>query len=130
FRLFSHHLELAGISIKVAWNQYSLLQDQKKSAATQYVYLMHEKDPLVSEHVEWVHSYFNKCETNRNHLFHARHEFGSEQEAQLTLSKGVRGEWDSINKIDIPLTDLRRIADEMFTGWEYLWGSRRWVGRN
>jgi hypothetical protein len=119
FRLFSHHLERMKVDIKIAWNLYSLLQDAKKTQAIEYIFSVYENDPIVIEHVARIIDYFNKCVTNRNHLFHSTHDHTDN--AVLHLRAGVKGEWNALNHISISLPELRRIADEMFLGWEYLW---------
>ncbi len=119
FRLFSHHLERMKVDIKIAWNLYSLLQDVKKTQAIEYIFSVYESDPIMIGHVTHIISYFNNCATNRNHLFHSTHY--SSDNAVLNLRAGVKGEWNTLNHISVSLPELRRIADEMFLGWEYLW---------
>jgi hypothetical protein len=118
FRIFSHHMEEdSKIGIELAWQLWTLLQDAKRAPAIRYVYSAREKDPAVVDHIEHGLKYFHCCETNRNHLFHSIYDpLGDDK---LHLRKGVRDNWQTMNTLVLSLPELRRCADEMFSGWKY-----------
>jgi hypothetical protein len=76
--------------------------------------------PEVTIHVNHAWDIFNCCNNNRNHIFHSQLDL-SHPPNEIRLTKGVKDDWNAINRIDLNLSQLRRVADDMFTGWEYVW---------
>jgi hypothetical protein len=120
FRLFGHHFEKLGTPANMVWTIYNRLQDNQRSQAIIDVFDACETNPQVIEHIRHVIKFFNKCSDNRNWIFHSRIDLNHTL-PKLRLKKGLKEDWERENRIDLSLPQLRKIADDMFTGWEYLW---------
>ena len=119
FALFRHHIVRVGLDIDVAWNIWSKLQGGPKQDCLKSVFEKHEKDPEIFGHISHLLDYFNVCDQNRNTLLHAVHT-GLSSGSDLDLRKNIRGDWSTIYAFKVSRVVLRRIADEMNAGTDYL----------
>lgn len=117
FRLFGHHLERNDVPIATAWTLYSQLQESRRPQALRSIFRTSESDEIVRTHVDHAIDVFNICKDNRNWLFHSRMSY--EPTGEMTLTKTVKEDWNSINVIDVSLTEMRRVADDIFGCWDY-----------
>ena len=127
FALFRHHLTRLGVNIEAARQIYSGLQDEQKQLSLRALFAAHEQDAEVREHLEHLLRYFNKCVHNRNYLLHSQHT-GEASEEFLALRKSIRGDWSNYYAFRIPITQLRRIADDMNSGTNYLFSIWAYIG--
>ena len=119
FRLFAHHFERQKVPLAAAWATYSGLPDNARSRTIRAVFADCEADATAIDHVDHALKFFARCVANRNLLFHSRS--ADEPPGEMRLSKTVKEDWETINHIDMTLVQLRQIADDMFTGFEYSW---------
>jgi hypothetical protein len=80
-----------------------------------------ETDPKVKKHIDFLIRHFSTCAANRNTLLHARVR-GTPSENVLPLEKNNRDEPGKILQYDLEIGDLRRAADEMMRGYNFLSG--------
>jgi hypothetical protein len=78
-----------------------------------------EPDHKVREHIEYLMSHFSTCAANRHTLLHARLR-GTPSTEILQLEKNARNEPSTILTYDLKVCDLRRTADEMRAGYNFL----------
>jgi hypothetical protein len=118
FRLFGHHFERTKMPLAMTWGLHSQLQDSRRPATLKQIFSTAEADEAVREHVEHAVSMFFICRDNRNWLFHSR--MSHQPVGEMRLTKTVREDWSKVNVLDVTVSDLRRIADEMYVCWEYV----------
>jgi hypothetical protein len=80
-----------------------------------------EQDPEVREDIGFLISHFSTCTANRNILLHARVR-GTPSNDVLPLEKNDRNEPGKILQYDLKVGDLRRTADEMRAGYNFMIG--------
>lgn len=80
-----------------------------------------ETDPNVKDHIDFLIKHFSTCTANRNILLHARAR-GTKSEDVLPLEKNDRDAPGKIIQYDFKVCDLRRAADEMRAGYNFMSG--------
>jgi hypothetical protein len=82
-----------------------------------------DPDPAVSEEVEFLLRHFATCTENRHNLLHSRPGIpilGKNKDQVLSLEKFGRGDPEKLLAFQLEIGDLRRAADEMRAGFEYV----------
>jgi hypothetical protein len=119
FTLFRHPLMQNGVDLDTTWAIFSRLQDNQKRELMKDIYEKSEPDSAVKSHVKHALSYFDACTHNRNTLLHSIHG-GLSDLTLIDLRKNIRGDWSKMQFWNLGLSTLRRIADEMHSGTDYV----------
>lgn len=89
--------------------------------------LLMKDDPNVSDEVEYSLRHFSTCMENRHILLHSR--LIMPLPDVLALEKFSRGNANKLLEFQLKLGDLRRIADEMHAGFEFVLGMWNFLQR-
>jgi hypothetical protein len=100
---------------------FDKLDSDKRQKLILEVIASMEPDSEVREYIEFLIRHFSACTANRNILLHARVR-GTPSDDVLPLEKNDRNEPGKILQYDIETCDLRRAADEMRAGYNFMIG--------
>jgi hypothetical protein len=118
FALFSHHLQTRGIPPDTLWVMFSQLHESKYESVIRGLFEQYESDKAVLDHIDHVFKHFHKCNDSRNTLLHSVHHAIAHD--ALHMQKSIRGKFEPVQVLILPLDRLRRIADAMHDGSLYL----------
>lgn len=77
-----------------------------------------EPDPDAREAIDFSLSHFMTCAENRHNLLHSRLQIS--HKTVLTLEKAARGNPEKLLQFHLKIGALRRVADEMMAGFNYI----------
>jgi hypothetical protein len=80
--------------------------------------LLMKDDPQLGDEIEYLLAHFSTCAENRHNLLHSR--MVAPHGDILALEKFARKEPGKILEFQLKVGDLRRTADEMYAGFEFV----------
>ena len=117
FRAFLNHY----MPDDLAQLLFDKLNNDKRQKLLLELIASREIDRNVKEHIDFLITHFSTCTANRNILLHARVR-GIQSEGVLPLEKNDKDEPGKILQYDLKVGDLRRTADEMRAGYNFMSG--------
>lgn len=99
---------------------FARLNNEERLRALKHFAQLRERDAAIVERIEHLVTYFRACTSNRNILVHSRYSDGTYPEHVLALEKNASGEPSRLLYFQLLLPDLRRVADQIMWGVDFL----------
>lgn len=105
---------------------FDKLNNDKRQKLLLELIASRETDPNMKEYTDFLIKHFSTCTANRNIVLHARVR-GTPSEDVLSLEKDDRDDPGKIKQYDFKICDLRRAADEMKAGYNFMSGILQFI---
>jgi hypothetical protein len=102
----------------IAEHIFQKMTNEERISLIQKLADIYEADPIGKTEIEYALTHFQICAENRHNLLHSRLQMALED--VLAVEKQARGSPDKILEFHLKVGDLRRTADEMMAGFNFM----------